>query len=254
MGVELAYRLFVPIGGKFVQFRAAGDTLTQRRLDDLRAKGVQVLHIHRKEYLGYVNELELAMHKNGVQPGSEESALRVRELMMAYFRHIEERRKMESDYLEKLIEISGQLPIAIGSNKAVALRLLQRNTDPAMYFSNHAVNTSVYAVTIGMKLKYNLPKLQTIAMAGLVANIGIIKIPKEILYKPGELTEEEFEVVKKHPILGAEVLKLLMAPEEVVEAVLHHHERFDGKGYPHGLEKTSQWPPACCPLPKCLAP
>ena len=78
--------------------------------------------------------------------------------------------------------------------------------------------------------------IDLIALAGLLHDIGKIGIPESILDKPGKLTKEEYEIVKRHPEIGAEILSSIRQFEEVVPAIRHHHERYDGRGYPDGLK------------------
>jgi putative two-component system response regulator len=72
-------------------------------------------------------------------------------------------------------------------------------------------------------------------MAGLLHDVGKIGVPEPILQKAGKLTVEEFDVMKKHPGIGAKILGDVPQLEDVIPGVLCHHERYDGKGYPHGL-------------------
>jgi HD-GYP domain-containing protein (c-di-GMP phosphodiesterase class II) len=72
-------------------------------------------------------------------------------------------------------------------------------------------------------------------MAGLVHDIGKIGIADSVLRKPGRLTEAEFEHIKLHPELGYKILKDIKQLSDVLPVVLHHHEQWDGRGYPHGL-------------------
>jgi putative nucleotidyltransferase with HDIG domain len=72
-------------------------------------------------------------------------------------------------------------------------------------------------------------------MAGLLHDVGKIGVPEAVLQKTGKLTPEEFEQIKKHPEIGARILRDVKQIEDVIPGVLHHHERYDGKGYPSGL-------------------
>jgi putative nucleotidyltransferase with HDIG domain len=75
----------------------------------------------------------------------------------------------------------------------------------------------------------------TIRTAGILHDLGKIAIPDSILLKPGKLTPEEYEVIKTHPVEGAQILAEHPEQKDVAEIVMHHHERWDGKGYPEGL-------------------
>lgn len=76
---------------------------------------------------------------------------------------------------------------------------------------------------------------QNMLRAGLLHDIGKIKIPKEILYKPGRLTEEEYDIIKMHPIYGEEIVYPITSLRHLCPTIRGHHERWDGKGYPDGL-------------------
>lgn len=87
---------------------------------------------------------------------------------------------------------------------------------------------------IGVWAGLDTEKLDEISMAGLLHDIGKFKIPDEILLKPGKLTKEEFEVIKKHTVYGYEILNNFKILESTKRAALLHHEKFDGSGYPFG--------------------
>ena len=104
------------------------------------------------------------------------------------------------------------------------------------YLYHHSVNVSIYAAAVGKLLNMNLRDLRALTFSGMVHDIGKLLIPPEILNKPGKLTESEYDVVKKHPTLGAELLKRLNIDGNELKLVLEHHERCDGSGYPKGLK------------------
>ena len=100
----------------------------------------------------------------------------------------------------------------------------------------HSINVSIIARLIGVWAGLDTEKLDEISMAGLLHDIGKFKIPDEILLKPGKLTKDEFEVIKKHTIYGYEILKSFNILESTKRAALLHHEKFDGSGYPFGYK------------------
>ena len=89
-----------------------------------------------------------------------------------------------------------------------------------------------------LALEYGLSHHQSerIHIAGLVHDLGKIGVPETVLCKPGKLTPEEFGLIKRHPDIGAVILKDIPLLDDVLPGVLHHHERYDGKGYPGGLK------------------
>ncbi|MBX3363263.1 MAG: HD domain-containing protein [Phycisphaeraceae bacterium] len=84
---------------------------------------------------------------------------------------------------------------------------------------------------------HGLPREQVerIHIAGLVHDVGKIGVPEEVLGKAGRLTDEEFDAIKLHPEIGHRILRDIPSLQDVLPGVLHHHERWDGRGYPHGL-------------------
>jgi HD-GYP domain-containing protein (c-di-GMP phosphodiesterase class II) len=76
---------------------------------------------------------------------------------------------------------------------------------------------------------------RTLRIAGLLHDLGKIAIPDSILKKPGALSDEEFEVMKQHPVLGWLIVSAIPSLAETLPGIRHHHERWDGRGYPDGL-------------------
>lgn len=104
------------------------------------------------------------------------------------------------------------------------------------YTFNHSVNVCVLSVLTGISLGFSRDRLGVLAMGSLLHDVGKIQVPREILNKPGELTAEEFEKVKKHCQYGFDIVKRSNVTEIVAASIsLQHHERFDGHGYPNGL-------------------
>lgn len=107
--------------------------------------------------------------------------------------------------------------------------------DDLQYLFEHSLNVSIYAVQIGLIIGYNRSQLLDLCASSLLHDIGYLKIPIEILNKPGKLTDSEFQEIKKHPILGLEMLAHIEnSPNSLFEVVYQHHERVDGSGYPKG--------------------
>jgi len=104
------------------------------------------------------------------------------------------------------------------------------------YSYTHCINVSVLAVVFGHYLGLERPTLRKLGEAGLFHDLGKVRIPDEILDKPGRLTPEEFAVIKSHPAEGVAILEAQgMAGLEVLRVVREHHEKFNGDGYPRGL-------------------
>src|SRR5690242_6004409 len=100
---------------------------------------------------------------------------------------------------------------------------------------DHLKRVQTYAVQIGKDLGVDEPQLNGIRAAAMLHDIGKLAVPEHILSKPGRLTPEEFEKLKIHPVVGAEILDRVQFPYPVVPIVRSHHEKWNGTGYPDGL-------------------
>jgi putative nucleotidyltransferase with HDIG domain len=99
----------------------------------------------------------------------------------------------------------------------------------------HADRLLQFAINVAERLGLGIEEREKVRYAAVLHDIGKIGIPESILQKPGKLTEAEYEVMKKHPALGAELVKKISFLEPVGPLILSHHEWYDGKGYPRGL-------------------
>ncbi len=104
------------------------------------------------------------------------------------------------------------------------------------YTYTHSVSTMVYALMIARKLNYSEQKMNILGMGTLLHDIGKILIDKEVMFKEGELTQQEYQYVKMHALYGYQTMRRIAAILEQVRQIAYmHHERLDGSGYPQGL-------------------
>ncbi len=115
-----------------------------------------------------------------------------------------------------------------------ALALAIEAKDQTTHEHLHRVRT--YAVELGKELVLSEDELEALRAAALLHDIGKLAVPEHIINKPGRLTPEEFEKVKIHPVVGAEILERVAFPYPVAPIVRSHHEKWDGSGYPNGLK------------------
>lgn len=103
------------------------------------------------------------------------------------------------------------------------------------YTCGHSDRVARVAVRLAEELGCDRAQLETIYLSGLLHDVGKIGIDDEVLRKPGKLTEAEYEHIKTHAEVGFRILSDIKQLDEVLPVVLHHHEQWDGRGYPHGL-------------------
>jgi putative nucleotidyltransferase with HDIG domain len=101
---------------------------------------------------------------------------------------------------------------------------------------DHLERVQLYAVEIGKDLKLSGEEMEALRAAAVLHDIGKLAVPEHIISKPGKLTRGEFEKMKIHPVVGAEILERVVFPYPVVPIVRAHHEKWDGNGYPYGLK------------------
>lgn len=103
------------------------------------------------------------------------------------------------------------------------------------YLFSHSVHVAVLSVIVGVTMELETSELRTLALGGLVHDAGMMKIPKEIWLKKAPLTDDEFDIIKNHPVYGERFLERhIDRHPDVLKIVRQHHERMDGSGYPDG--------------------
>jgi HD-GYP domain-containing protein (c-di-GMP phosphodiesterase class II) len=102
----------------------------------------------------------------------------------------------------------------------------------------HSTRLAEWGVRVGQELGLSEEELQNLEVAALLHDIGKVGIPDAILRKPARLDAEEYALMKRHPEYGWAVLRILPGFERAALDILHHHENYDGKGYPAGLKET----------------
>lgn len=103
------------------------------------------------------------------------------------------------------------------------------------YTLRHNENVADLAVGLAEYLRLPTTDIMTVYLAGLVHDIGKIGVPESVLNKPGRLTDGEYAVIKHHPVIGADIVAEIDGFGAIAKIVRHHHERYDGRGYPDGL-------------------
>ncbi len=116
------------------------------------------------------------------------------------------------------------------------LQALARTIDAKSHWTaGHSERVTALALAVGRRLGLSDEHLDHLHRGGLLHDIGKIGVPASVLDKPGELTPLERQIMRDHVTVGARILAPIGAYAEAIPVVLHHHERYDGSGYPHGL-------------------
>lgn len=151
------------------------------------------------------------------------------------------------DIFDSIIE-SPEVPPDVNPVLESCVSLVSRCTTTADLFDNlhrlrldddsvysHCLNVALLAYMMGRWLHYSQEEINVLTMCGLFHDIGKTSIPDEVLNKPGKYTDEEFALVKQHPVFSYKLLEALPVDERVKKAALQHHELCDGSGYPNGI-------------------
>jgi len=143
-------------------------------------------------------------------------------------------------------QLADQLAIALSNASMIkeleglswgTLEALARTVDAkSSWTAGHSERVTDLSVKIARYMKCSKQEVETIQRAALIHDIGKVGISQTILDKPDRLTDEEFEQIKEHPLIGARILVPIKAFADTIPIVLYHHEKFDGTGYPHNLE------------------
>lgn len=144
----------------------------------------------------------------------------------------EDEKKVES-LIEKLEKVSRRANQTIMKTISTFIDTIEIESE---YTGEHADKVSQYAAKIGEVLNLSENEIDLIKLASLLHDLGKIGIIKKILFKNGKLKEEEFDEVKKHPEISADILRPIHYFHSVIPIILYHHERWNGKGYPEGLK------------------
>lgn len=152
----------------------------------------------------------------------------------------------EEEDMDYMIGLAGQAAVAIENAKLLeSNKELFMNVVTAMvkmidsrykYFAGHSVRVAKYATLIGRSLGLPSDMLEKIQVTAFLHDLGRMQIPEGVLLKAGQLAPQEMELVKKQPIMGAQILQGIKMLDYAVPAVLYHMEHFNGKGYPKGLQ------------------
>lgn len=140
---------------------------------------------------------------------------------------------------EDVGQLTAEMDRYIGNIKELTVEVMEalaKTIDAKDKYTNgHSLRVAIYSRMIAMHMGLSKEDQEKIYYMGLMHDIGKIAIPLEIINKPTKLTDEEYDIIKSHPIKGYEILSEIRSMPELITGARWHHERYDGKGYPDGI-------------------
>lgn len=146
--------------------------------------------------------------------------------------------KLLSDHFQLILKDRERLETERQAMLASISSLVQALEARDQYTRGHSEDVSMIAIELAKRMDVSADELEEISIAARLHDIGKIGVRDDVLLKPGKLTDVEFAMIKRHPVVGAKILSPIPSLEKAIPIVLSHHERFDGKGYPEGLKGT----------------
>jgi HD-GYP domain-containing protein (c-di-GMP phosphodiesterase class II) len=148
-------------------------------------------------------------------------------------------RSLERVSEKEIEEIVSSLIEKVEEKKVDAVRLVLTNNSNAKTDAKSAVNSGLLAITVGISLNRPRHKLFQLCSGALLHDVGMQRVPQEIIALDRELDQQELKTLKTHPVYSYRIVnRELQLPEEIAQIALQHHERWDGEGYPQGLKGT----------------
>ncbi|KXG74223.1 HD-GYP domain-containing protein [Thermotalea metallivorans] len=221
------------IAGKYdIVFLTGGTVLSDRHIESLKKLDISYIYVMEKTEEA-VQEKERHSSVIIVDRQFNKEYVQTIDQFKNMYQQIGLGNKIEHEVVGKFV--MPLLKEVVKSNNILG-RLRQVESTDAYTF-RHSMNVGILSAMIGKWLHYGEKDLENLTIAAMFHDIGKSKIPEEIINKPTVLTEEEFEIVKKHTTYGYEILKTTVGISfDICCGVLQHHERMDGSGYPLGIK------------------
>jgi putative nucleotidyltransferase with HDIG domain len=228
-GMELAKPIF---NEKGMVLLGRGVVLTQRMIDNLRQHQIPVLYIQDKATAD-IELNDVISHEVRVEAmNSIQTVFSAIEKDTFRWRGTQASAKIADEFKKVFAMLYGEL-----RQTKEAMNMLVYTHVKENYVFSHSLNVTLYTTAVAIKRGFNTKQLSEIGMGALLHDVGKLFIPQGILHKPGRLTEEEFEQIKKHTEHGFELLrKTYEIPLSSAHCAYQHHEKLNGSGYPRGLK------------------
>ena len=202
------------------------ETIRQMRIESLSARDIPVIFL--------TSDDSREVEKQGLELGAMDFIRKpfVPDVLTLRVRHAIELTRLQNNLA---LEVSKKTH----ENNMLFFQIVRSLTEAIdakdTYTNGHSGRVAEYAEMIAKCCGYTDEQLNNLYMMGLVHDVGKIGVPDAVINKPGKLTEEEFEKIKTHPVLGAKILGTIQGMPTLYKGARWHHERYDGTGYPDGL-------------------
>jgi len=231
------FDLYILIDNKYVLFRSANLEFNEKHRANILSRKLK-LYISNKEKIKYINYIKknILENKNANIDLSEKNK---------YF-YYSSKVIVESifsdtqpEHLNENIKVLSDAAVSILDENDYDLKNILKIMQFEYSTYTHSLNISLLCSTFANVLNQPQELIPRLVKGALLHDIGKSKIDNKILLKPGKLTNEEWEIIKTHPILGVELLKETNINDEIItQMVKYHHEKFDGNGYPERLKNN----------------
>ncbi|MBB6452745.1 HD-GYP domain-containing protein (c-di-GMP phosphodiesterase class II) [Salirhabdus euzebyi] len=212
---------------------AAGTVLTDRLINGLKKYQIHTIYVEDEasEGIEIINTIPAELRNKAVNEITE-GLNTIASIKQSPIRGLMKSERTIRTFQKIVKEIQGCL-----TENPTALNLLAATKVHENYVYSHCLNVAIYATQLGIENGLPIKKIEEIGLGAMLHDIGKLFVSRDILNKPGKLSNEEFEHVKTHSALGYELLKKIHEiPIPVAHCAYQHHERIDGKGYPRGLK------------------
>lgn len=236
------FDLFLKLGSDVVLYGGCGYRWERAELRDLLRAGVRFFLMRRND--AKKADIYQAISKIPAISKSLDPAARIQEIdeIGARLAKCFQEGELTEACVAKAGEVARGLVDCIAEDPS-CIRAIQTLADHDAYTYHHSVRVAAYAVAIAIGLGLrDQDAIYRMAVGGLFHDVGKRTVPFGVLNKTGPLTEAEWEIMREHPLVGWEQLKATGLSHISLEIVLHHHERANGTGYPHGLKGSELLP------------
>jgi putative nucleotidyltransferase with HDIG domain len=244
-GKQIRFSIFVRLSrAKYVRLAFQGDDISPDRIRGLKEKGARFLYLQKEDFFRYLEQsLTLSAAVRGNPQVNVEKKAHLLRHTAEVFQEYLFRNDLEEDSLETARMVVENCVRFLSEFSATfdILSSLNAHSD-ALYA--HSLGVSMYAAMIAYQLKWNsTTTLIRVGTMGLLHDVGKKELPRTLLEKPvNSLTPDEVALLESHPQRGAQILNRIGSPDDLVQAVIQHHENCVGTGYPHHVRKNKILP------------